>query len=86
MRIIHAGGFPNDERLQTRAVIYSNLVVAFKVLLEIMTTQNIDFNDPATKVRIPNPMKTGLVSLHYCFRLTPVIEISPADGPISPSP
>ncbi|EEQ91758.1 small G-protein GPA2 [Blastomyces dermatitidis ER-3] len=48
MRIIHAGGFPEDERRQTRAVIYSNLVVAFKVLLDIMRTENIDFEHEAT--------------------------------------
>lgn len=43
MRIIHAGGFPHDERRQTRAVIYSNLVVAFKVILDIMKTESISF-------------------------------------------
>ncbi|OJJ51712.1 hypothetical protein ASPZODRAFT_148945 [Penicilliopsis zonata CBS 506.65] len=49
MRIIHAGGFPDDERRQTRAVIYSNMVIAFKVLLEIMRTQKIDFELEKTK-------------------------------------
>lgn len=50
MRIIHSGGFPEDERRQTRAVIYSNLVVAFKVLLEIMETQEIPFELEKSKV------------------------------------
>ncbi|KAK2741843.1 hypothetical protein FQN55_008130 [Onygenales sp. PD_40] len=49
MRIIHAGGFPEDERRQNRAVIYSNMVVAFKVLLDIMKTENIEFEYEATK-------------------------------------
>ncbi|KAL2854921.1 guanine nucleotide binding protein, alpha subunit [Aspergillus pseudoustus] len=49
MRIIHAGGFPEDERRQTRAVIYSNIVVAFKVLLEIMRTENLDFELEQTR-------------------------------------
>ncbi|KAL1964125.1 hypothetical protein VTN77DRAFT_7213 [Rasamsonia byssochlamydoides] len=49
MRIIHSGGFPEDERRQTRAVIYSNLVVAFKVLLEIMETQEIAFENEKSK-------------------------------------
>ncbi|GES61937.1 guanine nucleotide binding protein, alpha subunit [Aspergillus terreus] len=49
MRIIHAGGFPEDERCQTRAVIYSNIVIAFKVLLEIMRAENIDFQVEKTK-------------------------------------
>ncbi|KAF9893057.1 hypothetical protein FE257_012468 [Aspergillus nanangensis] len=49
MRIIHASGFPEDERRQTRAVIYSNIVIAFKVLLDIMRTENIDFQQESTK-------------------------------------
>ncbi|KAL3456361.1 guanine nucleotide binding protein, alpha subunit [Aspergillus heterothallicus] len=49
MRIIHAGGFPEDERRQTRAVIYSNIVVAFKVLLEIMRTEDLEFEHIQTK-------------------------------------
>ncbi|KAI5293973.1 hypothetical protein KEM52_004927 [Ascosphaera acerosa] len=43
MRIIHTGGFPEDERRQTKAVIYSNLVVAFKVILDIMETARVGF-------------------------------------------
>lgn len=50
MRIIHSGGFPEEERYQTRAVIYSNLVVAFKVLLDIMASEAIDFEHAGTKV------------------------------------
>ncbi|PGG97374.1 hypothetical protein AJ80_09714 [Polytolypa hystricis UAMH7299] len=49
MRIIHAGGFPDDERRQTRATIFSNLVVAFKVLLDIMETESIKFQYDTTK-------------------------------------
>ncbi|KAF4218155.1 hypothetical protein CNMCM8980_009933 [Aspergillus fumigatiaffinis] len=49
MRIIHSGGFPEDERRQTRAVIYSNLVIAFKVLLDIMRAEQIDFELENTK-------------------------------------
>lgn len=50
MRIIHSGGFPTDERRQNRAVIYSNLIVAFKVLLEIMQTEGIEFTSDKAKV------------------------------------
>ncbi|KAJ9198978.1 hypothetical protein DTO164E3_4768 [Paecilomyces variotii] len=49
MRIIHSGGFPTDERRQNRAVIYSNLIVAFKVLLEIMQTEGIEFTSDKAK-------------------------------------
>ncbi|KAH8695556.1 G protein complex alpha subunit GanA [Talaromyces proteolyticus] len=49
MRIIHSGGFPEDERRQNRAVIYSNLIVAFKVLMDIMQNQKIDFEKEDNK-------------------------------------
>lgn len=52
MRIIHSGGFPQDEREQNRAVIYSNLIVAFKVLMDIMSNQKIDFEKEDNKVRL----------------------------------
>ncbi|CAG7994005.1 unnamed protein product [Penicillium salamii] len=47
MRIIHSRGFPEEERHQTRAIIYSNIVIAFKVLLDIMNAEDIDFEDEA---------------------------------------
>ncbi|KAJ6079536.1 hypothetical protein N7467_009289 [Penicillium canescens] len=50
MRIIHSRGFPEEERYTTRAVIYSNLVIAFKVLLDIMNAEGINFeNEEKTK-------------------------------------
>lgn len=55
MRIIHSRGFPEEERHQTRAVIYSNIVVAFKVLLDIMNSERIDFEEEKTKVIPPSP-------------------------------
>ena len=50
MRIIHANGFQVDERRQIKAVIYSNMIIAFRVLLEIMQTEDIEFADEKTKV------------------------------------
>lgn len=57
MRIIHSRGFPEEERHQTRAVIYSNIVVAFKVLLDIMNAERIGFEHEKTKVlsMLPSP-------------------------------
>ncbi|PLB38523.1 guanine nucleotide-binding protein subunit alpha [Aspergillus candidus] len=49
MRIIHSGGFPDEERRQTRAVIYSNLVIAFKVLLDIIRAENIQYESEKTQ-------------------------------------
>lgn len=56
MRIIHSGGFPEDERRQNRAVIYSNLVVAFKVLMDIMQTQKIEFEKESNQVWPRTPL------------------------------
>lgn len=51
MRIIHSRGFPEEERHQTRAIIYSNIVIAFKVLLDIMNSEEIDFENEE-KIRV----------------------------------
>jgi guanine nucleotide-binding protein subunit alpha, other len=50
MRIIHERGFPDEERRQIRAVIYSNMVIAFRLLLEIMSTEGFGFADEKTKI------------------------------------
>ncbi|KAJ5267727.1 guanine nucleotide-binding protein subunit alpha [Penicillium angulare] len=50
MRIIYSEGFSEDERRQTRAVVYSSIIVAFKVLLDIMSVKNIDFE--TTRARL----------------------------------
>lgn len=50
MRIIHGMGFQEDERRGFKGVIYSNMVIAFRVLLEIMNDENIDFEDEKTKI------------------------------------
>lgn len=71
MRIIHSGGFPIDERRQTRAVIYSNMIVAFKLLIEIMEAENISFEHEATEVcmtilaRRPFPLFGSLFEMVY---------------------
>lgn len=49
MRIIHSSGFQEDEKIQTRAVIYSNVIVACKVLLEIIENQKIAFEHDKTE-------------------------------------
>jgi guanine nucleotide-binding protein subunit alpha, other len=49
MRIIHDRGFADEERRQIRAVIYSNMIVAFRLLLDIMNTEDFSFADEKTK-------------------------------------
>lgn len=50
MRIIHHQDFLNEERRQTRAVIYFNMVVAFRFLLEIMDDEGFDFQNEKTRL------------------------------------
>lgn len=45
MRIIHSSGFQDDERIQVRAVIYSNLIIAFRVLSEIVQDERIAYEN-----------------------------------------
>lgn len=49
MRIIHSGGFKEDERRGIRALIYSNVITAFKVLLEIIEEENMRLEDERTR-------------------------------------
>ena len=49
MRIIHSSGFQEDERVQVKAVIYSNVIIAFRVLLEIMQDERLEFADEKTR-------------------------------------
>ncbi|KAK5085589.1 hypothetical protein LTR05_004876 [Lithohypha guttulata] len=50
MRIIHSSGFQEDEKIHTRSVIYSNILVACKVLLEIVDSQKIAFEHESTEI------------------------------------
>lgn len=49
MRILYSSGFQEDEKIQTRSVIYSNIIVACRVLLEIMEEYKIEFGSEATR-------------------------------------
>ena len=49
MRIIHERGFPDEEKRQVRAIIYSNMIVAFRLLLEIMDSEGFGFQDEKTR-------------------------------------
>ena len=56
MRLIHTDGFPLHERKEVRQVIFSNMVVAFKIIAEEMrdlglTYENSDTEVNAAKIR-----------------------------------
>jgi guanine nucleotide-binding protein subunit alpha len=50
MRIIHSNGFQDGERSGFKGVIYSNMVLAFRLLLEIMRDEGLAFADEKTKM------------------------------------
>ena len=52
MRIIHSNGFQEDERVHIRAVIYSNLLIAFRALVQIMIDNGSNFQNPENEAYV----------------------------------
>ena len=50
MRLIHTDGFPMHERKEVRQVIFSNMVVAFKIIAEEMRDLGLRYENPETEV------------------------------------
>ena len=53
MRIIYSEGFHLDERKEVRQVIFSNMIVAFKIIAEEMRDLGINYQNEASHVCIP---------------------------------
>lgn len=51
MRLIYTDGFPVHERKEVRQVIFSNMVVAFKIIAEEMRDLGMDYVNKETEVR-----------------------------------
>ena len=51
MKLIYASGFSKAEREDCRSIIFSNLVHAFKVILEAMDEFDIALENPQNQVR-----------------------------------
>ncbi len=52
MRIIYSEGFHLDERKEVRQVIFSNMIVAFKIVAEEMRDLGINYQNEESYVRI----------------------------------
>ena len=50
MRIIYSEGFHLDERKEIRQVIFSNMIVAFKIIAEEMRELGHDYQYPDSEV------------------------------------
>lgn len=51
MKILHANGFSMDERKEIRPIIFSNLIVAFKIIIDEMSSLGIEFENQDSEVR-----------------------------------
>lgn len=50
MRIIYSEGFHMEERKEVRQVIFSNMIVAFKIIAEEMRELGIEYENPTSEV------------------------------------
>jgi len=53
MRLIYAQGFSKSEKEEWRAIIFNNLLTAFKVVLDAMEELGIQFDNSANDVKLP---------------------------------
>ena len=51
MRIIYSEGFRMDERKEVRQVIFSNMIVAFKIIAEEMRELGLEYENEKSPVR-----------------------------------
>ena len=52
MRIIYSEGFRLDERKEVRQVIFSNMIVAFKIIAEEMRELGLEYENAKSPVRL----------------------------------
>ncbi len=50
MRIIYAEGFDLDERKEVRQIIFSNMIVAFKIIAEEMRELGVEYENQGSYV------------------------------------
>jgi hypothetical protein len=50
MRLIYAQGFSKTEKEEWRAIIFNNILSAYKVILDAMEELDIEFNDKTNDV------------------------------------
>lgn len=66
MKLIYASGFSKSEREECRTIIFSNIVHAFKVILEAMDDLDIKFANPDNEVR---GFPYSSISIHWSLGL-----------------
>jgi guanine nucleotide-binding protein subunit alpha len=86
MRVIHAGGFNKNERKQWRAVIFSNLVDAFRTLILAMEEHDTDFENEENQVRFAHLSTTRSRHTNVQQRYGGLILSDPDISPEEPLP
>lgn len=72
MRLIYAQGFSKSEKYEWRALIFNNLLSAFKVIVDAMDELQIPFEDDNTEVS-QKKTRPRLV-LHHFFQSFPMFK------------
>jgi guanine nucleotide-binding protein subunit alpha, other len=54
MRLLYASGFSRNEREDYRCIIFSNILNAFKILVDAMDQLEIRFENGENEVVLPN--------------------------------
>lgn len=59
MRIIHGAGYSEEDRKSFRPLVYQNIFVSMRTMIEAMDRLQIPFSWPESKVRVPGPHQAG---------------------------
>lgn len=57
MRLIYAEGFHLEERKEIRQVIFSNMIVAFKIIAEEMRELGVEYENRKSHVFLSEPFE-----------------------------
>lgn len=67
MRLIYAQGFSKSEKEEWRAIIFNNILSAFKVILDAMEELNIDFEVKENDVSCDWDLTGGVCQKYMAF-------------------
>ncbi|MBE3049291.1 hypothetical protein IMZ48_43690 [Candidatus Bathyarchaeota archaeon] len=55
MKLIHANGFSNAEKLEWKPVVFNNVVQSFQLIFEAMNEMDVVFENPENEASRPLP-------------------------------
>jgi hypothetical protein len=75
MRLIYSQGFSKSEKEEWRAIIFNNILSAFKVILDAMEELGIEFGNKDNDVSAILECKTAFSTPHFKCLLLPYISV-----------